>query len=453
MNRGWEGAARGDTKQRTRLPGILARGVATWRRMLDLAGTSFVGHSAVIFAGFSLASLLGFVFSVASARLLQPGEFGVMQYALAIAELAGVLVTVSPVGLSTFLSRYREDPSTARAYYSSWLVVVGAMLLLSLVVTAAAAPLVVGISGWLLVGVLANLLGVAALETYREVARGLDRFLLVSVFYVVANLLQLLAILAVAALGYRSAALFVIIYGLSSVVTLVGITLASPLRMSLALRPIRREEMWEVLRIAQPVLAQSVFFTVWFRADVVLLERLQGSVAVGEYSAAKTLTNALQLAPSAVAFVILPRIPRLHVAVLPAYLRRVLIVDALVIVPPILLVIAAASPIIEIIFGERYASAAAPLVILAVGTGLLSFSLIFADLWLGLRKPVVDMASTALGMAATIAAALALIPRFGLVGAALAFTVGGAVRLCAAGAYTAVFLGRLASRAQEEGPS
>ncbi|MBO0703704.1 MAG: oligosaccharide flippase family protein [Candidatus Dormibacteraeota bacterium] len=452
MNDGWAGDGRRAAEATPTVLGLNSRCIATVRRLLDLAGTSFVGHSAIIFAGFSLASLLGFVFQVASARLLQPGEFGVMQYALAIAELAGVLVTVSPVGLSTFLSRYREDAAKARAYYSSWLVVVGAMLLSSLIVTAAAAPAVVGITGWLLVGVLANLLGVTALETYREVARGLDRFLLVSVFYVVANLLQLLAILGAAALGHRSAALFVIVYGLSSVVTLVGMLLASPLRLSLAL-PIRREQMWEVLRFAQPVLAQSVFFTVWFRADVVVLERLQGSVAVGEYSAAKTLTYALQLAPSAVAFVLLPRIPRVPVTQLRGYLRRVLAVDALVIVPPILLIMAAAGPIIQLVFGERYAGAVAPLVVLAFGTGLLSFSLIFADLWLGLRRPVVDMASTALGMAVTVVAALLLVPRFDLMGAALAFTLGGAVRLGAAGVYTAVFLGRIVSRAQEEGPN
>ncbi|MBO0688879.1 MAG: hypothetical protein J2P40_04800, partial [Candidatus Dormibacteraeota bacterium] len=66
---------------------------------------------------------------------------------------------------------------------------------------------------------------------------------------------------------------------------------------------------------------------------------------------------------------------------------------------------------------------------------------------------VVDMASTALGMAITVVAALLLVPRFDLMGAALAFTLGGAVRLGAAGVYTAVFLGRIVSRAQEEGPN
>jgi O-antigen/teichoic acid export membrane protein len=418
--------------------------------MVDLAGSSFVSHSATIFVGFSLASLLGFAFSVMSARLLQPGEFGTMQYALAIAELAGVLVTASPVGLSTFLSRYRESQEMAQAYYTAWLLLVAGLLVLSLVVTAAAAPIAVGITGWLLVGVLANLVGVAALETYREVGRGLDRFFLVSAFYVISNLLQLLAILGAAALGYRSAALFVTIYGLAAVVTLIGITLVSPLRISLTLGSIRWSQLCEVLRIAQPVVLQSVVFTIWFRADVVVLERLQGSFAVGEYSAAKTLTNALQLAPSAVAFVLLPRIPRVRPTLLPGYLLRVLAVDTLVIVPPILLVMVAAGPIIELIFGSRYAGATAPLVILACGTGLLSFSIIFGDLWLGLRRPVVDLATTVLGMAATIGATLVLIPRFGLVGAALAFAVGAGVRLAAAALYTLAALGRVTAKVEKE---
>jgi O-antigen/teichoic acid export membrane protein len=417
---------------------------------MDSYGGSFVGHSATIFVGFSLASLLGFLFSVASARLLRPDQFGTMQYALAIAELAGVLVTASPNGLSTFLSRYRASPEKARAYYTDWLLVVGGLLALSLAATAGVAPAAVGITGWLLVGVLANLLGVAALETYREVGRGLDRYVHCSVFYIVANLLQLLAILGAAALGHRSAELFVTIYGLASVVTLIGMTLVSPLRISLSFRDVRWSQMREVLRIAQPVVLQSVVFTVWFRADVVVLERLQGTLAVGEYSVAKTLTYALQLAPSAVAFVILPRIPMVRPALLPDFLRRVLAVDALVIVPPIALIVVAAGPIIQLIFGSGYAGATAPLAILACGTGLQSFTTIFSNLWLGLGRPVVDLVTTALGMAVTIGATLVLIPPFGLVGAATAFTLGAGVRVAAAALYTLATLGRVAAKVEEE---
>jgi O-antigen/teichoic acid export membrane protein len=320
--------------------------------------------------------------------------------------------------------------------------VVGAVLLVSLVVTAIVGPSV-GITGWLLVGVLANLLGVTALETYREVARGLDRYVLVSTFYVVANLLQLLAIVVAAGLGSRSASLFVIIYGLSSVVTLIGITVVSPLRATFSLRSVHRDPMREVLRIAPPVLLQSVFYTIWFRADLVLLERLHSSLATGEYGAAKTLTNALMLAPTAISFVLLPRVPRLALQRLPRYLGQVLALLAVVTVPPIILLIFAAHTIIGLVFGGRYEAAASPLAILAVGMGLFGFCSVFGNLWLGLRKPMVDTVSTGVGMVGTVAAALVMIPHLGLIGAAFAFSLGAGLRLIAVAAFTLMHFRRV----------
>ena len=63
---------------------------------------------------------------------------------------------------------------------------------------------------------------------------------------------------------------------------------------------------------------------------------------------------------------------------------------------------------------------------------------------------MVDLATTALGMAATIGATLVLIPRFGLVGAALAFALGAGVRLAAAALYTLAALRRVTAKVEKE---
>ena len=418
-----------------------------WQRGLELARSSLVGSSAVILVGFAAASLLGFVFLIVAARLLGPSEFGTVAYALAVAELAAVLVTTAPLGLSTYLSRFREDRATAEQYYSSWLTVVGAVLVLSIATTAFIGP-AFGITGWLLVGVLCNLLGVTALETYREVARGLDRFVLVSAFYLTSNFVQLVGILVAAALGYRSAALFVIIYGLAGVVTLIGITLVSPLRTTFSPRSIQRRQMWEVLRIVQPVLLQSVFFTVWLRSDLVFVEHLKTSLETGQYGAAKTLTNALLLGPTAISFVFLPRVPRVPLQLLAGWVRRVIVLMAAVTVPSVLVFVFGGQIIVDLLFGDRYDAAAAPLEILAVGIGAFCFCSVFDNTWLGLRRPLVDTVTTGIGMACTLATAPVLIGRFGLVGAALAFSAGGVLRLVTMVAYTIPALGTITRAAQ-----
>ncbi|TMC39872.1 MAG: hypothetical protein E6J28_02805, partial [Chloroflexi bacterium] len=132
--------------------------------------------SSLIFAGFSVARLLGFLFSVVAARVLSPADFGQMSYVLAVATIASVLLSSSPVGLSRFLARHAGDVQEQESYLSNWLAVVGGLVVVSL---AAAVPISLAgrLNGWMMGGLAVNLVGIAVLETYREVQRGLGRFI------------------------------------------------------------------------------------------------------------------------------------------------------------------------------------------------------------------------------------------------------------------------------------
>ena len=94
--------------------------------------------SSLIFAGFSVARLLGFLFAVVAARVLSPADFGQMSYVLAVATIASVLLSSSPVGLSRFLARHAGDVQEQESYLSNWLAVVGGLVVVSL---AAAVPI------------------------------------------------------------------------------------------------------------------------------------------------------------------------------------------------------------------------------------------------------------------------------------------------------------------------
>ena len=64
------------------------------------------------------------------------------------------------------------------------------------------------LSASMLLAVIANLVGLAVLQTYKEAQRGLERFAAMTIFYFLANVVQLLAILAVAGFGFRNAPFF-----------------------------------------------------------------------------------------------------------------------------------------------------------------------------------------------------------------------------------------------------
>ena len=212
-----------------------------------------VRKSAVVLSGFSVARLLGFLFAVAAARLLAPADFGRMTYALALAAIAGVLISAAPCGLSRYLARHRDDLALQEDYFGNWMTVVALLLVASTAVALPAAA-ALGLGGLMVVGMAANLVGVTILESYKEILRGLDRFTSMALCYGLANLLQLLAILGAAGLGWRSPALFVVIYGLSGLVACVVMQAVAPVHLRFGWPALTRSRMLEVLRFIRPLL-------------------------------------------------------------------------------------------------------------------------------------------------------------------------------------------------------
>jgi O-antigen/teichoic acid export membrane protein len=385
-----------------------------------------------VLVGFGLARALGLLFQVAAGRLLPVDGYGRLMYALAVANVAAVLLTTAPLGLSRFLSRREGNRAEQEAYYVNWLAVVGLLLGLSAAVTAiVAAPL--GLGGWLLVGLLANLVGMATLETYREVQRGLGRYTLQSAFYVLANALQLAAILLAAAAGWRSPALFLTIYGLSSVAALA---LLAPLGGGprLARSALRWSRMRNIGGFMRPVLLQALFWNAWFNVDLILVQHLRTAAETGTYGAAKTIANGFTLVPTALAFVLAPRVARLPEHEVRGHVLRALALTLAVTVPLAAAVTAIAGPLTAALYGGRYAAAAVPLAVLVAAMVPYGLKTVFGAMWLGLGRPVVETASSGAGFAVTLALGLWLIPAGGAVAAAVAFGAGALAQLLVDGA-------------------
>ena len=411
-------------------PGLWARLVAAVRRLAP--ERVLLRGSIGVFLGFGLARALGFGFQVAAARILLPDGYGRLIYALAAANVATVLLSTGPLGLSRFLSRSGDNRADQEAYYTNWLAVVGVLLGASAVVTAAiASP--IGLGGWMLAGLLANLLGVAALETYREVQRGLGRYALQSVFYVLANLLQLAAVIAAAGLGWRSPALFLIIYGLSPVGALA---LMAPVSGGLRLNgeALRWGRMLGIAGFIRPVLLQAVFWNVWFNVDLLMLQHLRTAAETGTYAAAKTIANGFTLIPMAIAFVFAPRVAQLTEKQVRGHLARVLVFTTVATVPVATGLMLVAGPLTRGLFGDGYEAATVPLALLLAAMVPYGLKTVLGGLWLGLGHPVVETVSSAVAMIVTAGGGLWLIPLRGPVGAAVAFGAGAVAMLLVDGA-------------------
>jgi O-antigen/teichoic acid export membrane protein/glycosyltransferase involved in cell wall biosynthesis len=415
------------------VPGLAAR---VWRGVRRLAPDgALIRASFAVLLGFGAARLIGFLFQVVAGRLLGPAGYGQLTYALAVAGVLSVLLTTAPVGLSRFLSRHHGNRREQEIYYTNWLAVVAVVLAFSAAVAvAAAAPL--GLAGWMLAGVLGNLLGVTALETYREIQRGLGRYTIQSVFYVLANVVQLVAVLALAAAGRASPPLFLVAYGLSSVFALAVLLPLRPLGLHWRPSALSWRRLTAIGGFARPVLLQAVFWNLWYSGDMILVEHLLNSTQTGKYAAAKAIANAFALVPTAISFVFAPRVARLAEREVRGFLARVLAFTAVVIVPMAVLMLVLAGPLTTDVFGGRYVGSAAALTVLTVGMAIYGLKAVLDSLWLGLGYPVVQTISAAAAAAATLGTGLWLIPHHGIVGAAVAFGAGATAQLVVAGAVT-----------------
>ena len=388
----------------------------------------------VLLSGGVVARSIAFLFSIVAARALQPAGYGAMALGVVVATVASTFIINVTIGLPPLLSRHSQK-GNQDSYYSHALVavvvVLGATLL---VVIAAAGP--IGVSRWMLVGVAANILGFAFLSTYKAVQAAAERTGKLVAAVVVANVLQLVAALTAVVVGWRSPALFLTIFGLSSVLGVLILEGAAPSPFRFSLRGLGRGPLLEIGRLATPILVQAVFYPIWFGADIVLLQALAPGPAVGQYAVAKNLTNVLYTAPAAMATVISPRLIGANRTELRGVLARTLGLTACITIPALTVLALAGAILVVLLFGKGYLPAAGPLPLLGIGMALHGFYLVLQSTWVGLGRTRIVPIAMGAAMVVTIVTGLALIPTHGAAGAAIAFAAGAAVQLAVIGLPT-----------------
>jgi O-antigen/teichoic acid export membrane protein len=282
----------------------------------------------------------------------------------------------------------------------------------------------------------ANLVGLAILQTYREAQRGLQHFFAMVLIWVIANVLQLGGILLAAALGWRTAPLFLFVYGVSSMLALAVMQPFAPIGLRVSVETIAWRRLRGIGRFLRPIVVQTLLFSVWFATDLILVKYLWGPAAAGNYAAAKTILQILLLVPVAVGSGIAPRVVRMSTSALRRYVAGALALTIAATIPVLLVVLLRGGWLTTLIFGSKYPEATRPLAWLGFGMALYGLYLILESTWIGRGHPVIDAIATGTGMVATIAVGLVLVRSLGLVGAAVAFTAGAGVQLIVIGGYT-----------------
>ncbi len=184
-------------------------------------------------------------------------------------------------------------------------------------------------------------------------------------------------------------------------------------------------ELWRAkgfLRESWPEIFSGFGTLILMRIDQIMLGQMIGAEAVGLYSAAARVSEMSYFIPTAIVASTFPAVIKAKQVSERLYyesLRHLFVSLALVSVVIALLMTFTADFIIAALFGSNYRPAATVLVIhswtcLAVSFGLVSGSWIVTE-----KKLILNLYRTTLGATANVILNLFLIPRFGIVGAAV----------------------------------
>ncbi len=167
-----------------------------------------------------------------------------------------------------------------------------------------------------------------------------------------------------------------------------------------------------------------------YRLDAFLVNFFLGPAGVGIYSVSVALAEMLWYLPNAVSFVIFPRAARSSQQEMNAFTPRVFRATLGLTMLGALALALLGRAFIRLIYGEAFAAAYGPLLALLPGVVLLGGAKVLTNEIAGRGYPLYNSIASALGLVLTIILDLALIPRYGVIGAAIASSL----------AYAAIFV-------------
>jgi len=370
-----------------------------------------------------ITELIRFVRSVVLARLLVPEDFGLFGMALTIVAATNALTTL---GLSrTIVANKFDTTDDLKAHLDTvWSVELIRGLVIALLVSASAFP-IARFYGQAQLKVIIPVLGLVTLvqgcqNIGLSILRKQISFARIFWYEVTTNTIGIALTVALAVVMRNVWALVIGLLLTAALGTILSYVFHS-YRPRLRFEP---EALRRALSLGKLTLAIAVASYVTNMADNVMVGRLLGTAALGNYSLAFNISSApisvLVFSLSAVLFpayaeITTQRPKSLELAFIKVFSIALMIVVTIA-VPLFLL----AGEVVELLFGARWTTAGTVLRVLALVIPLRALSLIISNFFWGLNRPREVTVGSILEAVVFLAALYPLIRTLGLTGAAWA---------------------------------
>ncbi len=396
---------------------------------------SFLGNVNIVMVTYALDGALALATGALIARALGPDGRGAFSLFVVSAAFGQLLLGLGAGNAAIYYLNKRE--MALRDIVSAMHVIVLGALAITAIVVAAIAPWAgdeafgVGVAPWLLVVAVPLML---YMNLMRLTLQALSRFIDLGV----ATVGQQAVMLALVATAYATdsatpqrVVLFLIVAcGCVSVYGLLRVGVSN-VDVAQIVRP-RVATLRALARFGVQGEAGNVLQLLNYRLDQYIVRGFAGLSAVGIYAVSASMTEAIFILANAVALVLMPRLTSGTEEEV-AWMTPVAARNTVMMAAAGAVALAVAAPLLlPAVFGDRFEDSVEPLWWLLPGTVALTGSKVLTSYIFSQGRPLVNTGITCVSLVVTLVADFALIPAFGVNGAAAASSLAYSAHLCAA---------------------
>ena len=374
---------------------------------------------------------LMFILYVVIARVVGPEKYGVFSAAVALGGILGVCIQF---GLPVLLTRsVAADPRQGSRHTLRFLLIQG----FNTIPILALLPLLTHWMGFSREGVVLCYLMIAAelcrsmKMSWRSIMKGNSWFRMesVSVFF---ERLFTVALAGIILLTTGNLVLTTAALVLARLIDNAGTGLYLGRRFPLAHS--QQHEAWaQTYRRALPFALHGLLWVVYYQVDIIMLKALAPEAEVGFYGAAYRVMEIFAALPRVVFYVAFTQFAKCHAedpAKMPVHIFKALRMLFLLILPCLIIAGFIQPYAMPILFGNAFLASVGLLAVLLPGLGIKMFSTLSEEYLLATEREKQLPALLLIVSASNVLINIALIPRFGAMGAAIATVASEAVFCC-----------------------
>lgn len=386
---------------------------------------SITKNTAILFVSQSLTFVLSFFYTIYMARYLGAANFGILSFAI---SFTGIFSVLADLGLSTLTTR---EVARNKSLSGKYLVNIASIKLFLVTITFMAISIVINLLGYpqqtiniVYIIALSVILGNFSLIFY-SLYQAFEKMEYQSLAQTITGIIMFLGIIYAIQNNYNIF-IFAMIYLLTSATIMILNIIIYILKFESPKLDIDLN-FWKILLYqAIPFSLLTIFSTVSFRIDAVFLSLLVNNTAVGLYSAAYKLLEALLVVPYTFSIAVLPIFSRFFISsenALELSYRKTVKFLMILGIPIAFGTTILANRIILVFLGNGYADSVFILQILIWAIPFLFLTYILKIFLVSVNKQYAILKLTIITMLINIISNLILIPKYSYIGASIATVI------------------------------